>query len=180
MRRLRSKPDTFLPHVVLRAVRAAVTATSMSFLEPTCVNARESMMVEITLPDRVLASYNGADGLLRGGIDAPAYADVHEMRCRLSMVCQSWTYRIVSFQSTDGTNLLLIKRPVGKETFLPVAGIVISTTGATMVVVVEERDEREIESDVRRACEPESLIKIDDKDGGLAGRLKERIASLER
>lgn len=34
MRRERSKPVTFLPQVVLNALRAAATATSMSFSEP--------------------------------------------------------------------------------------------------------------------------------------------------
>ena len=44
------------------------------------------------------------------------------------------THGMVSFESTDATNSLLMKRPVGTLIFLPVLGTVISTVCADMVV----------------------------------------------
>ena len=72
--------------------------------------------------------YDGAKDLFRRRVDAAA-AHWSDTEGALGNVC---AYSIVSFESTEGTNWLLMNRPVDTAIFLPVAGTLI----CAMVAIV--------------------------------------------
>lgn len=85
--------------------------------------------------------HNRAEHFLSRRIDASA-ANISQQRGPIHSTIPR-THSIVSFESTDGTNWLLMNSPVGTLIVLPVAGTAISTTAAIVsvrwMVVVERR-----------------------------------------
>lgn len=116
--RARSNPVTFFPHVVWRALRAAATATSMSFAEAT--RKHDQHAIEVS-SEQVLRLPRRAPVLREQSRHSPATTE--QSGCSVAGLMHS----MVSCESTDGTNWLLMKRPVWTPMVLPVGTVIFAT-----------------------------------------------------
>lgn len=116
-----SKPVTFFPQVVLKAARAAFTAMSISFSDPEewgKVSSRLSPKTPSDKPATTLQISSSVAGLI--ALQYRGVGTHRQPRDHFEI-----THPIVSCESTDGTNSLLMNNPVGSSIVRPVAGILI-------------------------------------------------------
>ena len=123
----RSNPVTFFPQVVVNALRAAATATSISFAD-----ANEmiyDIVTHVFKWDVSTADAPATTWQITSSV-AGLIALSSKIRMQNRNLIAKSTDSISSCESTEGTNSLLMKSPVGTEIFLPEDGIVIFTDWA--------------------------------------------------
>jgi len=127
IRRERSKPVTFFPHVVLKAFRAAATATSMSFSE--AKGSRRYQFHCWWLRRNSPATTEQINSSVAGLIALLASQTSTYRRT-------NWTDCISSLESMDDTNWLSMNNPVGTVIVLLRRGM---STVATSAMVVRRK-----------------------------------------